>query len=187
MTSSLTPPPWDALGTSRQSTGRFGRYAGMAEEIAAIQATATSADRAVTVVAGPSGAVLDVRLTEQALSAGSAQSLSGTIMSTLRLAVADAARRQAEIVQRYVGDRLNIADRVMATQRELLGDRIAAGDEERRRLGAGPGSAGGADYDDDPDTGFVLHDDARPARPEIPRTGPAGSADEFLRLYGGED
>jgi DNA-binding protein YbaB len=111
-----------------------GRYAEMKDEIARIQATATSADRAVTVVAGPAGAVLDIRLSEQALKAASARDLSGSIMSTLRLAVADAARQQAEVVQAHVGDRLNILDRVMSTQREVLGDKIEAGEQEQRRI-----------------------------------------------------
>jgi hypothetical protein len=106
----------------------------MKDEIAAIKVSVSSADRSVTVVAGPGGAVLDVRLTEQAFASGSPQSVSGTIMSTLRLAVADAARQQAEVVQRYVGDRLNIVDRVMATQQEIFGERIAEGDAERQRL-----------------------------------------------------
>jgi DNA-binding protein YbaB len=113
---------------------QVGRYAEMKDEIARIQATATSADKAVTVVAGPAGAVLDIRLSEQALKPGSARTLSGSIMSTLRIAVADAARQQAAVVQQYVGDRLNILDRVMSTQQELLGDKIEAGEREEQRL-----------------------------------------------------
>jgi DNA-binding protein YbaB len=111
------------------------RYAGMKDEISAIRATASSPDRSVTVVAGPGGAVLDIKLTEQAMR-NSAQQLSGSIMSALRLAVADGARRQAAIVQKYVGDRTDIMDRVMATQQEILGDKIKAGDEEADRLRA---------------------------------------------------
>jgi DNA-binding protein YbaB len=124
-----------------EEADRLGRYGEMKIEIAAIKVSVSSADRAVTVVAGPGGAVLDVRLSADAFRAGSAHTLSGTIMSTLRLAVADAARRQAEIVQRYVGDRLNIVDRVLATQQELFGDRIAEGDAERERLAATGASA----------------------------------------------
>jgi DNA-binding protein YbaB len=122
---------------------RLGRYADMRDEIAAIKAIANSTDRTVTVVAGPAGAVLDVRLTEQAVRTGSAASLSASIMSALRLAVADAARQQAEIVQRYVGDRLNIVDRVMKTQQDLLGDKIEAGEQEAQRLAATQGQSDG--------------------------------------------
>ncbi len=110
------------------------RYAGMKEAITAIRATASSPDHSVTVTAGPGGAVLDIQLSEQALQSGSARQLSSSIMSALRLAVADGARQQAAVVQSYVGDRLNIAERVMATQQEILGDKIAAGEEEQARL-----------------------------------------------------
>jgi DNA-binding protein YbaB len=111
------------------------RYAGMKEEITAIRASSSSSDHSVTVVAGPGGAVLDIKITDAAMR-GSAQALSSSIMSALRLAVADGARQQAAIVQRYVGDRLNIVERVMATQKEILGDKIQAGEEEEERLKA---------------------------------------------------
>ena len=111
------------------------RYAGMKEEITAIRASSSSSDHSVTVVAGPGGAVLDIKLTDAAMR-GSAQTLGSSIMSALRLAVADGARQQAAIVQRYVGDRLNIVERVMATQKEILGDKIQAGEEEEERLKA---------------------------------------------------
>jgi DNA-binding protein YbaB len=111
------------------------RYAGMKEEITAIRASSSSSDHAVTVVAGPGGAVIDIKITDAAMR-GSAQTLGSSIMSALRLAVADGARQQAAIVQRYVGDRLNIVERVMATQKEILGDKIQAGEEEEERLKA---------------------------------------------------
>lgn len=111
------------------------RYAGMKEEITAIRASSSSSDRSVTVVAGPGGAVIDIKITDDAMR-GSAQALGSSIMSALRLAVADGARQQAAIVQRYVGDRLNIVERVMATQKEILGDKIQAGEEEEERLRA---------------------------------------------------
>jgi YbaB/EbfC DNA-binding family len=119
---------------SQRAGDQLGRYTEMKNEITAIKASVSSADRSVTVVAGPGGSVLDVQLSEQAFGSGSPRSLAGSINSTLRLAVAEAARKQAEIVQKYVGDRLNILDRVMATQEELLGDKIEAGDKEQQRL-----------------------------------------------------
>lgn len=115
-----------------------GRYAEMKDEITQIRATATSADHTVTVMAGPGGSVLDVKLSEQALRAGSPQALASSIMSAIRLAVADAARQQAAVVQKYVGDRLDIVDRVMATQKEILGDKIEAGEAEQERLATQP-------------------------------------------------
>ena len=150
----MASSPWGPPGTSASfsspsassSSGRENvteRYAGMKEEIAAIRATVSSPDRTVTVTAGPGGTVFDIRLSEQVMQSP-AQVVSSSVMTTLRLAVAEGARQQAAIVQRYMGDRMNILERVMATQRELLGDkkdddRTAA--EQNRR-----GSGSGGDY-----------------------------------------
>ncbi|HEV3356029.1 MAG TPA: YbaB/EbfC family nucleoid-associated protein [Pseudonocardiaceae bacterium] len=119
------------------------RYAGMKEEITEIRAKASSSDRSVTVVAGPGGSVLDVQLTEQALRTGSGRVLSSSIMSALRIAVADAAKQQATIVARYAGNS-NVVAKVMAAQQEILGDKIAAGEQEQERLGGQ--QQGGGDY-----------------------------------------
>lgn len=113
----------------------------MKEEIAAIRATVSSPDRTVTVTAGPGGTVYDIRLSEQVMQSP-AQVVSGSVMTTLRLAVAEGARQQAAIVQRYMGDRLNILQRVMATQQELLGDKDDKTEKqnaEQNRRGSGSG------------------------------------------------
>jgi DNA-binding protein YbaB len=99
---------------------RFEQLAGMRGELESLQVSATSPDRAVTVVAGTGGAVLDVRLTDDALRLG-AQQLGATIMATLRDAVAGAAREQASIVQEYAGDDAPVLDQVLETQAEALG------------------------------------------------------------------
>lgn len=99
---------------------RFEKLAGMRGELEALEVRATSADRAVTVVAGPGGAVTDIQVTE----AGSdltPQQLSSTIMATLREAVADAARKQAAIVQDYAGDEADVLGQVLETQSEVAG------------------------------------------------------------------
>jgi len=99
---------------------RFEQLAEMRGELESLQVSATSPDRAVTVVAGPGGAVLDVRLTEDALRLG-AQQLGASIMSTLQDAVAAAAREQAAIVQEYAGDDAPVLDQVLETQAEVMG------------------------------------------------------------------
>lgn len=99
---------------------RFEQLAGMRSELASLEVSASSPDRSVTVVAGPGGSVLDVRLTDDALRLG-AQRLGATIMSTLRDALADAARQQAGIVQEYVGDDAPVLDQVLETQAEVMG------------------------------------------------------------------
>jgi DNA-binding protein YbaB len=128
--------------TGKPADALVERYSGMKEEITAIRASASSSDRSVTILAGPGGAVLDVRLTEQALHTGSGRVLSSSIMSALRLAVADAAKQQAAIVARYVGDR-PVGAKVMTTQQDILGDKIEAGEREKERIG---GQQGDGDY-----------------------------------------
>ncbi|AXX32578.1 YbaB/EbfC family nucleoid-associated protein [Actinosynnema pretiosum subsp. pretiosum] len=96
----------------------------MRQRLAELEVAATSADRSVTVVAGPSGAILDIRLTEQAVRKP-AHALAGELMSTLRKAVAEAARRQAGIVDGALGeafgDDLDLTEQVLETQAELFG------------------------------------------------------------------
>ncbi|MDQ3785732.1 MAG: YbaB/EbfC family nucleoid-associated protein [Actinomycetota bacterium] len=99
---------------------RFEQLAGMRSELESLEVSATSPDRSVTVVAGPGGSVLDIRLTEDAMRLG-AQRLGATIMSTLQEALADAARQQAGIVQEYVGDEAPVLDQVLETQAEVMG------------------------------------------------------------------
>ncbi len=99
---------------------RFEQLAGMRSELESLEVSASSPDRSVTVVAGPGGSVLDIRLTEDALRLG-AQRLGATIMSTLQDALADAARQQAGIVQEYVGDDAPVLDQVLETQAEAMG------------------------------------------------------------------
>jgi DNA-binding protein YbaB len=123
------------------------RYAGMKEEIAAIRATVTSPDRTVTVTAGPGGTVFDIRLSEQVMQSPP-QVVSGSVMTTLRLAVAEGARQQAAIVQRYLGDRMNILDRVMAAQRELLGDQKDDNKDDKKDAAQNRRSPG-------PDNGYL--------------------------------
>lgn len=99
---------------------RFSDIAGMRSELASLRVSVTSPDRAVTVVAGTGGSVQDVRFTEAAVQLGS-QRLGEVVMSTLREAVAEAARRQAAIVQEYVGDGVPVLDQVLETQAEVTG------------------------------------------------------------------
>lgn len=99
---------------------QFANMAGMQSELAALEVSVTSPDRAVTVVAGPGGAVQDVRFTEAALQLGT-QRLGEVVMSTVREAMAEAARRQAVIVQEYAGDDFPVLDQVLETQAEVTG------------------------------------------------------------------
>jgi DNA-binding protein YbaB len=99
---------------------QFGDIAGMQSELAGLEVSVTSPDRAVTVLAGVGGSVQDIRFTEAAMQLGS-QRLSSVVMATVREAVAEAARRQAGIVQEYVGGDVPVLDQVLETQAQVTG------------------------------------------------------------------
>ncbi|QUQ70625.1 YbaB/EbfC family nucleoid-associated protein [Kutzneria sp. CA-103260] len=101
-----------------QAENDVDRFTLMQQEIVAIETTETSRDGGVTVVAGPAGAVRSITISPSAMGM-SAQALSRLVTTTFQQAVAKAARQQAEIVQRYAGDRTDIAARVNKVQEEL--------------------------------------------------------------------
>lgn len=109
---------------------RFEHLAGMQGELESLEVAVSSPDRSVTVVAGPGGSVLDIRITEDALRLG-AERLSGELMATLREAVADAARKQAGIVQEFAGG--PVLEQVLETQAEVTGVPIEELREKPRR------------------------------------------------------
>lgn len=113
----------DALrATSRRAEEQAADMERMRERIGSVSATATSTDKAVTVTAGPGGAVTDIQFTQEALNQSPSQ-LSATALSTVREAVADAARQQAEIVQEYAPDG-DVLERVMSAQEQMLGTTV---------------------------------------------------------------
>ena len=99
---------------------RFARLDSMKEEVAAIEASVTSRDRAVTVVAGPGAAIKDVRFTDEAKRLTPNQ-LSHTVTATIQQAVADAARQQATVIQGYLGDQVDVLGRVLKIQEDVFG------------------------------------------------------------------
>ena len=99
---------------------QFENLAGMQSELAALEVSVTSPDRAVTVVAGVGGSIQDIRFTETAMQLGS-QRLSGVVMAAVHEAIAEAARRQAGIVQEYVGGDVPVLDQVLETQAQVTG------------------------------------------------------------------
>ena len=132
---------------NRAADARAAGYDAMSAELRDVEASAQSPDRSVTVVAGLSGSVKEIRFTEDAKKLSTTQ-LSQAVMSTLQLAVAAAARQQAEIVQGHVGTDIPIAERVRKTQQEIFGQPAA---ESRPRPPA----------DDDDDTGSIYRKDDR--------------------------
>ncbi|WP_394620814.1 YbaB/EbfC family nucleoid-associated protein [Lentzea sp. JNUCC 0626] len=103
---------------NRAADARAAGYDAMGTELRDVEASAQSPDHAVTVVAGLSGSIKDIRFTDEAKRLSPGQ-LSQTVMATVRQAIAAAARQQAQIVQGHTG--LPIADRVLKTQQEVFG------------------------------------------------------------------
>ncbi|MGW6936316.1 YbaB/EbfC family nucleoid-associated protein [Lentzea sp. NPDC054927] len=99
---------------------QFAGIGEMQQQLTELEAVATSADRAVTVVAGPSGSIKDIRLTDLAMRRPP-HALAAELMSTLQQAVAEAARRQAGIVEGAIGDDMSLSDQVLETQAQLFG------------------------------------------------------------------
>ena len=99
---------------------QFANIGDMQQQLVELEAVATSSDRAVTVVAGPSGSIKDIRLTDQAMRRPP-HALAAELMSTLQKAVAEAARRQAGIVEGALGDDMHLKDQVLETQAQLFG------------------------------------------------------------------
>ena len=97
---------------------RFEHLAGMQGELENLEVRATSPDQSITVVAGPGGSVTDIRFTDDALRLG-AEQLGVELMATVREAVADAARRQAAVVEEFAGG--PVLDQVLETQSVVTG------------------------------------------------------------------
>jgi hypothetical protein len=144
----------------RNVDDRFATIRDMQAELTALEATAGSPDRSVTVVAGPGGPVTDIRFAADALRL-SPQALSAAVMGTLRQAVAEAARTQVVIVEEHLGDDLHLVE-VLETQAELLGTSV---EELRSKVRAEHVTAGGEGR-----RGRGPH---RPRRPEPWHAGPA--------------
>ncbi len=123
---------------SQSTEERLAHYGEMKAEISAVRATVSSQDRAITVVAGAGGSVLDVQVADQALRGANPQTLGRMIMGTIQQALAKAAKAQAEVVQRYVGDRMNILERVNAVQQEFFDKAKQEAAQQGHQLGQRP-------------------------------------------------
>ncbi|KAA9162928.1 YbaB/EbfC family nucleoid-associated protein [Amycolatopsis acidicola] len=152
----------------------------MQQEITGLTATAKSPDGAVTVVAGPGGAIQDIRFADNALRQ-STQALSASVMSTLQQAVAEVARKQAKTVEAHLGTGMNLLDQVLETQAELFGtspEQLRASLEEESRPPV---------RDEDMSEQTFLHREEPQRRPAPPTGGNDSSGSRFLNLYDEED
>lgn len=95
-------------------------YQRMTDELTAVTGTASSPDGVVTVVTDAGGTVKDIRFTE-AVRTTSPAALSASVVHTIAVAQAAAARSQAEVVRRGLGDTA-LLDRVLDEDATLFGD-----------------------------------------------------------------
>lgn len=160
----------------RNVDDRFAGLGAMRQQLTELRASASSPDGGVTVVTGPGGAVLDVKFTDAALAKGP-QALSAALMTTLREAVGEAARRQVVLVREHLGDELGLVDQVLETQAEAFGTTV---EELRSKL---------TQEEADPPEDFSEQRVLRQADAPQPPPASGGSAgDTFLRnLFDEED
>ncbi|MGH3433505.1 MAG: YbaB/EbfC family nucleoid-associated protein, partial [Thermocrispum sp.] len=105
----------------RKAQEQFAGVGQMQEELVELEAVATSPDGSVRVVAGPGGAIKDIRLSQEALRQ-QAGAVSATIMATLNRAVAGAARKQAAVIDAHMGGLSgNVGEQVLQAQAEAFG------------------------------------------------------------------
>ncbi|GGU84054.1 YbaB/EbfC family nucleoid-associated protein [Lentzea flava] len=117
----MSQPTADSVAeASRKAEQRIAGYQTMKEEMSALRTAVTSPDRAVTVVAGPGGSILNVEFRPEALRL-SPQVLGRAVTGTIQQAVAQSARASAELVQRFAGDQIDIAARVNKVQEDVFG------------------------------------------------------------------
>ncbi|WP_410659648.1 YbaB/EbfC family nucleoid-associated protein [Amycolatopsis sp. lyj-112] len=111
----------EAIDTAAAETRRRTEtYQRMTVDLADVEGTATSPDRQVTVVAKADGTVKDIVFGDETRRAPSA-ALSATVLHTIAAARADAARLQAEIVRRELGD-TELLDQVLDADERIFGD-----------------------------------------------------------------
>ncbi|MFB9929517.1 YbaB/EbfC family nucleoid-associated protein [Amycolatopsis halotolerans] len=164
----------------KQAEAQFAKVGDMQEELSALEAEVMSPDRAVTVVAGPSGSIKDLRLTPDALRQQPDQ-LATSILATLHKAVAESARKQAGIVDEHVGTAfgLNVSDQVLEAQAAGLGTTVE--ELESNLPEEQPRQAAPARDDEDFANNDLLRDDGRTAQAPPSAPPSASSGDQFLQ------
>ncbi|TKG72500.1 YbaB/EbfC family nucleoid-associated protein [Prauserella endophytica] len=111
----------EAIDTAAaENRTRAEAYRRMTEELDAATGTATSPDGVVTVVAGPDGSVKEITFSGQVRAVQPAE-LSAGLLHTIAQARAAAARAQAEMVRRVLGD-TELLDEVLAENARMFGD-----------------------------------------------------------------
>ncbi|GAA5111258.1 YbaB/EbfC family nucleoid-associated protein [Haloechinothrix salitolerans] len=140
-----------AAADNRRRTESYQR---MSAELAEVTGTATSPDGVVTVVTDAAGTVKDIQFTEATRTVSPA-ALSASVVHTIASARAAAARSQAEVVRRGLGD-TTLLDRVLDEDATLFGDRRPPDPGPPPVPRPEPRVSSDDDADDDYDFGAVL-------------------------------
>lgn len=161
---------------------QFQNLGQLQSQIAELEATATSSDRSITVVAGPGGSIKDIQFTEDALRQRP-QALSSALLSTLQQAVAEAARKQAGVVEEQFGGDMNLTDQVIESQAQLFG---TSPEELREQMAREQPSTPAPDeeHHDDYSQQSIMNSPREPQRPPQSPTrsqGGGSAGDDFLR------
>lgn len=111
----------EAIDTvAAETRRRTESYQRITAGLADVEGTATSPDGQVTVVAKADGAVKAITFADEAQRSPS-EALSATVLHTIAAARADAARLQAEVVRRELGD-TELLDKVLDSDERIFGD-----------------------------------------------------------------
>jgi DNA-binding protein YbaB len=149
----------EAIDTvAAETRRRTESYQRMTAGLAEVEGTATSPDGQVTVAAKADGTVKSITFADETQRSPS-EALSATVLHTIAAARADAARLQAEVVRRELGD-TELLDKVLDSDERIFGD------ERPRDPGPAPGPGPG------------------PAATRRPRPDDERSYDDFS-LFGG--
>lgn len=137
---------------------RMAGYEQMGHELESLEVSVVSPDRAVTVTAGAGGGVKSVELRQEAMRMTN-QKLGRLITETIQRAAADAAKRQAAIVQELAGERLDVVGQVFKAQEQVFGTPEGTERPDTRVERSRPARA---QTDDDDDEGFGSVFERRP-------------------------
>jgi DNA-binding protein YbaB len=98
-----------ALAAQRErSRAQVARYHQIRAALEQLRVTATSSDRSVTVEMAAGGAIVDLRLTAQAMSK-TPETLSGAILEAIRAGLAKVAEQTAARVEPLTGRRIDVS------------------------------------------------------------------------------
>lgn len=118
--------PMSALAAQRErSQAQIARYHEIRAALERLRVIASSTDRSVTVELAAGGAIVDLRLTQQAMSK-TPDTLASTILEAIRFGLAEVAEQTAASVEPLTGRRVDVSAIAQGRLPSLRGDSTAA-------------------------------------------------------------